>query len=104
MHRSTHIVGDEGKALAGALNPSSSRPAGEPVKPSNSNTRPIAAASGLVDAGETTEFFESVGSLAVRITARFKRPSIKVFRSGEVGEDFPPSETLKTARGRDEEP
>jgi hypothetical protein len=95
-NRTTHVTGDKDLILAGI--PSLSPAARRAGQTANSYTGPSAAAFGPVDAGKLDEGVSSLGLLAVRITARFKRPSIKVFRSGEVGEDFPPSETLDAHR------
>jgi hypothetical protein len=96
MH--TQVDDDGSSVLPGIGSPSSpARRSGQTAN-SNSNTGPSAAAFGPVDEIDLDNGVSSLGSISVRITARFKRPSIKVFRSGEVGEDFPPSETLKTAR------
>jgi hypothetical protein len=96
---------DDGSSfLAGIEPPSPSvHRSGQPSNLNQRRTPPPAAVS-VTAAKELEELPPSIGFLAVQITARFKRPSIKVFRSGDLGEDRPPSETLKTARWRDEEP
>lgn len=72
---SKHIhIGDEGPALAGVVDPSSRRPAGETREPVIliHRSAPPPVASG--DAATPDECFEPLGVAAVRVLARFSLP------------------------------
>jgi hypothetical protein len=82
MHHSTHIANGETQGLAGPYEASPLRPAGvtrEPVILVFSQ-RP-AARCVLADAMEPDEGFESLGSIAVRLVASFRRPKMTLVQN-----------------------
>lgn len=84
---SKHIhIGDEGPALAGVVDPSSRRPAGETREPVilAHHRPPTAASVGPGDAIEPEgESFSSLGSIAVRLVARFTLPRMSLAPTSE---------------------
>jgi hypothetical protein len=74
-NQDTQILGDEGTALAGALAPSSRSGTRrrEPVIQIRAYRRPIGS-----EEASDPDTFESIGSLAVHVVARFSLPRMQM--------------------------